>query len=369
MYEEYYGFRERPFSLIPDPDFLYLSSQHRVARAYLEYGLTQRVGVVVLSGEIGTGKTTLIRALIKSSGAARRVGVLYQTSTLMGEELLDLVLQEFGLRGQFSGRAAKLGALNLYLRRALAQGEPGVLIVDEAQNLGAGALEEVRLLSNLTAGKEPLLQIILVGQPGLRRLLQRPELRQLAQRVTVHFHLQPLTQEESREYIRHRLAVAGGSPELFTPEALSRIYALTKGVPRRINTLCDLVLVAGFAEGRRVLEAEFVDLVYAAQPPLAGEEAEGEEPEEEAAPVAEQARSNGHLAEQVRQLAARLTRLEGLLLDLTHELVPALVRSRERPSSPSEVRAEEAVREESRTQEPEPPAPPSRRRWLPWRRR
>ncbi|MEJ5330093.1 MAG: AAA family ATPase [Desulfobaccales bacterium] len=365
MYEAFYGFRERPFSLVPDPEFLYLSPQHRLARAYLEYGLSRRTGVVVLSGEIGTGKTTLIRDLLAHLPRRQRLAVLYQTATLSGEELLDLVLLEFGLRGQFAGRAARLGALNRFLSQALAQGEPAVLIVDEAQNLGAGALEEVRLLSNLTQGKEPLLQIILVGQPGLRRLLSRPELRQLAQRVTVHYHLEPLDAGETAAYIRHRLRVAGGPEDLFTEAAVRRLHELTGGVPRRLNTLCDLLLVAGFAEGRRQVDADLVEQVAAAHPPLEGTGAE--EPEPEAAPP-EVAAGNGHLAARMAELTARLSRLEGLVLDLSHDLVPLLT---------GRLRSAEPPGPETPEASPPPPAetseaaapPPRRRRWLPWRRK
>lgn len=364
MYEAFYGFRERPFSLVPDPEFLYLSPQHRLARAYLEYGLSRRTGVVVLSGDIGTGKTTLIRDLLARLPRRQRLAVLYQTATLSGEELLDLVLLEFGLRGQFAGRAARLGALNRFLSQALAQGEPAVLIVDEAQNLGTGALEEVRLLSNLTQGKEPLLQIILVGQPGLRRLLSRPELRQLAQRVTVHYHLEPLDAAETAAYIRHRLRVAGGPEDLFTEAALRRLHELTGGVPRRINTLCDLLLVAGFAEGRRQVDVDLVEQVAAAHPPL--EVAGTEEPEvEEAAP--EVAARNGRLAARVAELTARLSRLEGLVLDLSHDLVPLLSR-RLKEEPPLEPEASPPPGEVPDAAPDSPPSP-RRRLWLPWRRR
>ena len=269
MYEHFFGLTERPFSLLPDPDFLYLSPQHKLARAYLEYGLTQKIGFVVLTGEIGTGKTTLIKSILKAKGGKQRLGVLYQTSFDAGD-LLELLLREFEIQGHFNTRAARLSAFNQFLLQAFSRGEHVVLIVDEAHNLGAAALEEVRLLSNIQTDKEPLLQVILVGQPNLRDRLRQPSLRQLAQRVGVHFHLQPLDEEESKEYIQYRLARAGGSG-IFTPSALDKLFQVTQGVPRRINAWCDLALVAGFAEGRQEIDQEFLETVVAAQ----GESLEG----------------------------------------------------------------------------------------------
>ena len=173
MYEEFYGLKERPFTLTPDPDFLYLSPQHKLARAYLEYGIKQRVGFVVLTGEVGTGKTTLIKSILRSKGRNQRLGVLYQTS-MGAEDLLELLVREFEVRGHYTSRASKLAAFNNFLVTAHGRGEHVVLLVDEAQNLGAGALEELRLLSNLQTEKESLLQIILVGQPGLKERLRDP---------------------------------------------------------------------------------------------------------------------------------------------------------------------------------------------------
>ena len=275
MYEDFYGLKERPFTLVPDPDYLFLGSQHKLARAYLEYGIKERMGFVVLTGEVGTGKTTLIKSLLREKEAGLRLGVLYQTS-VEAEDLLDLLLKEFQIRGHFGGsRAARLGAFNQFLLSSHARGEHVVLVVDEAQNLGPKALEELRLLSNLQTDKEPLLQVILVGQPGLRERLRHPALRQLAQRVAIHYHLRPLDQDETKEYIRFRLARAGGSG-IFTTSALDKLYEYTQGVPRRINAWCDLALVAGFAEGRHEIDGEFIDLVISAQ----GGSLEGVEGEE-----------------------------------------------------------------------------------------
>jgi putative secretion ATPase (PEP-CTERM system associated) len=328
MYQEFYGLSERPFTIIPDPDFLYLSPQHKLARAYLEYGLTQRLGFIVLTGEVGTGKTTLIKSLLKPADRRQRVGVIYQTS-FAAEDLLELLLREFGIKGHFTTRVARLAAFNQFLLNAYSRGEHVVLIVDEAQNLGPAALEELRLLSNLQTEKEPLLQVILVGQPDLQERLRHPSLMQLAQRVSVQYHLNPLDRKETKEYIVYRLARAGGSG-IFTDSAMEKLFDYTKGVPRRINTLCDLSLVAGFAEGRHEIDDEFMETVMAAQG-LSFETAEPAttplpEPQTEyqqSAPSRPSASDDG-LGQAVAELASRLSRLESLMLELSGHMLPVL---------------------------------------------
>ena len=347
MYEDFFGLKERPFTLVPDPDYLFLGSQHKLARAYLEYGINARVGFVVLTGEVGTGKTTLIKSLLREKEATQRLGVLYQTS-VEAEDLLDLLLKEFQIRGHFGGsRAARLGAFNQFLLSSHARGEHVVLVVDEAQNLGAKALEELRLLSNLQTDKEPLLQVILVGQPGLRERLKHPALRQLAQRVAIHYHLRPLDRDETKDYIRFRLARAGGSG-IFTTSALDKLYDYTQGVPRRINTWCDLALVAGFAEGRHEIDGEFIDLVISAQGgSLEGVEAEESSIAQDLAPLPEtsdnrlQASDNG-LEAAVQDLSGRLTRLEGLVLEMTSQMIPIMAKICATPSQPEPVQVSEA---------------------------
>ena len=326
MYEAFYGLKERPFNLIPDPDYLYLSPQHKLAKAYLEYGISQRVGFVLLTGEIGAGKTTLIKALIKSYSGNHRLGVLYQTS-VGAEDLLELLLQEFEVRGRFTSRASRLAAFNQFLLTAYSRGEHVVLLVDEAQNLGPEALEELRLLSNLQAGKDPLLQVILVGQSGLREKLKRPALRQLAQRIAVHYHLRPLERLEAKEYILFRIHRAGGSG-IFTEAALDRIYEYTRGVPRRINAWCDLAMVAGFAEGRREIDADFIDTVVAAQGGTLEEEIDESQDAEAKglagaqAPISEMSTNN--LKGEIADLSGRLTRLEGMCLEISNHLIPVM---------------------------------------------
>jgi general secretion pathway protein A len=384
MYEHFFGLSERPFSLLPDPDFLYLSPQHKLARAYLEYGLTQKIGFVVLTGEIGTGKTTLIKSLLKARAGKQRLGVLYQTSFDAGD-LLELLLREFEIQGHFPSRTTRLAAFNQFLIQAYGRGEHVVLIVDEAHNLGAAALEELRLLSNIQTDKEPLLQVILVGQPNLRDRLRLPALRQLAQRVGVHFHLQPLDEAESKEYIQYRLARAGGSG-IFTPSALEKIFEVTQGVPRRINAWCDLALVAAFAENRQEIDREFLETVVAAQ----GESLEGPDrtengSEEELATAsnpqepwvagdqaAQPSKSQGeqgagnNLRKEVWELSARVARLEGMVLDLTGQLMPALNKFySQQPATPSpEAELSLPALPPDGVLEPHPAPPsPRRRRW------
>ena len=370
MYEEFYNLRERPFNLVPDPDFLYLSPQHKLARAYLEYGIKQRLGFVVLTGEVGTGKTTLIKSLLKSREKDQRLGVLYQTSLAAGD-LLEVLLKEFEVPGVYGNRTTKLAAFNQFLLNAYGRGEHVVLLVDEAQNLGLEALEEIRLLSNLQTEKEPLLQVILVGQPGLRQRLRHPGLRQLAQRVSVHFHLNPLNEAETKEYIRFRLARAGGSG-IFTDSALDRLYEYTRGVPRRLNAWCDLALVAGFAEGRPEIDGEFIDTVFAAQGgTLEGPEETGDSISAEPAPLPETTSSgvrgsdNG-LQVAVEQLSARLTRLEGMVLELTSQLAPVLTKFLEKQPLDSIQPALDTNMRHTREPVKEidlDPLPPARKSW------
>jgi general secretion pathway protein A len=337
MYEDFYGLTERPFTLLPDPDFLYLSPQHKLARAYLEYGINQRVGFVVLTGEVGTGKTTLIKSLLKSRERNQRLGVLYQTS-VGAQDLLELLLREFEVRGHHSSRTARLAAFNQFLLTAYGRGEHVVLMVDEAQNMGLEALEEIRLLSNLQTEKEPLLQVILVGQPGLRERLRHPALRQLAQRVAVHYHLSPLNQIETKEYVNFRLARAGGSG-IFTDSALDKLYEYTKGVPRRLNSWCDLALVAGYADGRNEIDGEFIKTVFAAQGGSLEGADEGDAPGfDDLTMSANSLGSSLQLSENglkaaVEELSARLSRVEGLVLEVMNHLIPALTNLFSRPSA------------------------------------
>jgi general secretion pathway protein A len=248
MYTEFYKFREKPFSIVPDPAYLYLSSKHQMALTYLEYGLMDGIGFILMTGEIGTGKTTIIRKLLDQLPQDMEVALVSNTN-VSPEQLLEMIIHEFELMLPPGSKGGMLDVLNGFLVEQYAESRRALLIVDEAQNLSAEALEEIRMLSNLQTDKEALLQILLVGQPGLRSRLQHPSLLQLSQRIAVSYHLAPLDLSETRAYIAHRLKVAGGEDEnLFTSEALESIHIHSGGIPRTINILCDAALVYGFAD-------------------------------------------------------------------------------------------------------------------------
>jgi type II secretory pathway predicted ATPase ExeA len=260
VYTRHFGLRERPFSLLPDPAFLYPSEKHRTAMALFEYGLLQQAGFAVLSGGVGTGKTTLVQGLLGRIGGRLNVGLITNTSRSLGAPL-DWVLAAFALSSGSADKLAMFRAFEDLLTGEYAKGRRSLLIVDEAQNLAAEALEDLRMLSNLNAGKHQLLQVFLVGQPGLRAMLQRPELEQLAQRIAADYHLEPLHATETRGYIRHRLAVAGGDPNTIEDEACEAVYRASGGVPRVINLLCDLALVYGYARRATRIGAQTVEEV------------------------------------------------------------------------------------------------------------
>lgn len=255
MYTEYYGFNEKPFTLTPDPEFLYLSKQHQAALNMLEYGLHNQAGITVINGEVGSGKTTLVRRILQDVDQTLTVGLISNAHAAFGD-LLMWVLNAFAIECDAVDKASRYQAFVDFLIQEYSENRRTVLIIDEAQNLDAQALEELRLLSNINADKYLLLQLILIGQPELLDMLRKPELRQLAQRVSVDYRLKPLKYKEAVNYIRHRLQVAGGSPELFDKYAIAVIFYYSQGVPRLINTLCDFALVYGFAE-----EAESIDLL------------------------------------------------------------------------------------------------------------
>jgi general secretion pathway protein A len=247
MYENFYGFSVKPFSLLPDAGFLFLSRRHRRALNLLEYGVMTEAGFVVISGEVGAGKTTIVRRFLRNAGLDVAVGVITNPSASLGN-LLGWIAAAFELK-ESSGDGAKLyNAFLDFLLAQYAKGRRTILIIDEAQNLTAEMLEELRMLSNVNNERDLLLQIVLVGQPELLDTLKRPDLRQFVQRISVHFHLTPLEPAETAAYIRHRLSVAGGNPALFDDEACAAVHHFTGGVPRLINLLCDQSLVYGYSE-------------------------------------------------------------------------------------------------------------------------
>jgi general secretion pathway protein A len=258
MYTSFFGLSEKPFAITPDPRYLYLSERHAEALAHLLYGINESGGFIQLTGEVGTGKTTVVRTLLSRVPHHADVAVILNPRVTPVEFLLT-ICEELGLGLDEADRDSvkqMVDALNRRLLSAHAEGRRIIVIVDEAQNLSAEVLEQVRLLTNLETATQKLLQIILIGQPELRELLDRTELRQLAQRITGRYHLKPLVREETQQYIRHRLRVAGASGEIFTPAALREVHRLATGIPRVINVCCDRALLGAYTrETRKVTPA------------------------------------------------------------------------------------------------------------------
>jgi general secretion pathway protein A len=258
MYTDYFGFREKPFSLTPDPRFFYTNPRYQEAYASLLYGIHERRGFIVLTGEIGTGKTTLLRRLMENMESRFRF-VFFYTTTLTFEEILDFICQELGLPIKEVGRLHKIQVLNQFLLDRLAKGETVVLLIDEAQNLGEDVLENLRLLSNLETATEKLLQMVMVGQPELETKLNRYELRQLRQRIAMQCRLERLGDEEVGPYIYCRLGAVGYKrPQLFTPDAIQEIAYYSKGFPRLINILCDNSLLIAYATSQKRITTDIV---------------------------------------------------------------------------------------------------------------
>lgn len=250
------GLKDRPFTLLPDPDFLYLSPQHKRAQAILEYGLFSRAPVTLLTGEIGAGKTTVLQNLMRDLNPNLTVGLISNVQGGRGE-LLQWVLHAYGLTLEDRADYVVLfKQFQDFLIEEYARGRRVVLMVDEAQNLSAEGLEEIRMLTNINANKDEVLQLVLVGQPELRDIIRRPDMRQLAQRITASFHLRAMQEPDVHDYIRHRLIIAGATGEEIDAQAISKIYNITQGVPRLINQVCELTLLYAWnANSATVTEA------------------------------------------------------------------------------------------------------------------
>lgn len=270
MYTSFFGLREKPFDLLPNPDFLYPSRAHKRALTYLTHGIRERAGFILLTGEVGSGKTTLIRNMIRSQLRDSVLAKVFNTRV----DSLQLLIQingDFGLDTEGRDKATLLRELNDFLIEQYAQRRQAVLIIDEAQNLSPEILEEVRMLSNLETDRDKLLQIILVGQPELRDILAGPGLLQLRQRIQINCHLQPLSVSEVREYILFRLEKAGNREALtFTDDAVEAIVTYSRGIPRLINILCDYIMIDAFSAQTRAIEGSVVhelaaDLSFEAQ--------------------------------------------------------------------------------------------------------
>jgi len=260
MYESYYGLTSKPFSIVPDPRFIYWAGPHSMAFAMLEYGIVNHAGFTVITGEIGSGKTTLLRHLLGQLPGDINIGMVANTQGDRGD-LLQWILMAFDQDFEGASYVGLYRRFEAFLADNQAIGRRNVLVIDEAQNLGVKALEELRMLSNANTHDRELLQIVLSGQPQLKSLLSRPELAQFAQRVSSDFHLGLLPRSEVARYIHHRLAVAGARRHLFSEDALATIAFSTRGTPRLINILCDTALMYGFGADCDMVTAEIVERV------------------------------------------------------------------------------------------------------------
>jgi general secretion pathway protein A len=259
MYREFYGLKEVPFNVTSDPEFLYLSQTHKEALNHLKYGITQRKGFVEITGEVGAGKTTLCRVLLNQLDNKTRTSYIFNPS-LPETQLLEAILHDFGIVPERRSKVIFIRQLNSFLLEQLANNNNAVLIIDEAQNLKTSTLETVRMLSNLETEKEKLLQIVLVGQPQLRDKLDSPDMLQLRQRISIRFHIGGLDLEELRDYIDHRLVVAGNNGDVFfTDEAIRILFPYTKGIPRLVNMVCDKALLLGFVQAVHTINKNIME--------------------------------------------------------------------------------------------------------------
>jgi len=257
MYESHFGLDEKPFSLLPDAGFLYLTKKHSLALTMLQYGLESQAPISVVTGNIGCGKTTLLRKLMDEVADDVTIGLITNTHSSFGE-LLQWVLLAFGLDYRDKSKVERYEILVDFIIEEYAKGKHTVLIVDEAQNMDMSTLEELRMLSNINVDKHQVLQLVLVGQPELRSMLRQPELRQFAQRISADYHIRPLDQSETVEYVKHRLTVAGGNEDIFHPDTFPLIQEHTSGVPRLINILCDTALVYAFGAQQDNVDAKII---------------------------------------------------------------------------------------------------------------
>jgi general secretion pathway protein A len=263
VYTEFFGLNEKPFAITPDPRYLYMSARHTDALAHLLYGISESGGFIQLTGEVGTGKTTLIRSVLEQLPAKADIALILspQLTTI---EFLATIVQELHCPAPVERTVkAYIDVLNSHLMQAHAEGRRVVLIVDEAQTLSPELLEQVRLLTNLETSKQKLLQIILIGQPELRELLDRLQMRQIAQRITGRYHLEPLTKDDTRAYVNHRLRVAGAQHDIFTKSAIKALYKHARGIPRLINVIADRALLAAYTQDRRSVDARLVSAAAA----------------------------------------------------------------------------------------------------------
>ena len=277
MYASHFGLTAKPFSIVPNPDILFLSENHQNTLTMLEYGLSERTGFVLLTGEIGTGKTTLIRYMLNEMVSQMDVAVIFNTN-FDSDQLYRMILSEFDIPCDVTEKDRQMEMLFRFLIDRYAQGLQTLLVIDEAQHLPDETLEDIRMLTNLQTDDQLLLQIILVGQPELRTRLEAPKFKQLAQRIGVNYHLDPFDREQTDNYINHRVTAAGGRADLFSPEAIELIHDHSGGIPRTINLLCDAVLVYGYADGLKRIDRDAVEKVLADKVCLAASSSQKKSP-------------------------------------------------------------------------------------------
>jgi putative secretion ATPase (PEP-CTERM system associated) len=341
MYEDYYGFRGRPFQLTPDPAFYFESLTHRKAMSYLGYGLAQGEGFIVITGEIGAGKSTLVAHLMATIDPRRLTAAQIVSTQVGGDDMLRLAAQALGIAIEGADKAALLQRIEAFLHGQARAGRRSLLIVDEAQNLSAEALEELRMLSNFQLGNQSLLQIFLLGQPEFRALLASPTLEQLRQRVIATHHLEPMQPGEVAPYIEHRLAIVGwsGNPR-FTPDAHAALFAASAGVPRRLNALVSRVLLLGAIDRLDLIDARVVEAV------VADLGREDEAPEAQAAPQPAPEPTAPEVIAATSDLGAQVAALQKIQTEID-SLRAALAELRARPGA-SAAFADQIVAMEAR---------------------
>jgi len=313
MYENFYGLKEKPFQIVPNPSYLYMSPNHENALTYLEYGLMENVGFILLTGDVGTGKTTLVRHIMDQFETEKEIAVIFNTHVTT-DELIYMILQSFDLEPEHGSKTKKLEIFYQFLIKKYAENEQVLLIVDEAQNLSDDALEAIRMLSNLQSDDQNLIQIMLVGQPELKDRLQQPDHNPLAQRIAVNFFLSGLSNTETRSYIAYRLEKAGGKPDIFNPEAIDMIYRASGGIPRSINLLCDAALVYGFGYELETIDPTVIEQVIKDKGGM-GLTAEAEKQKDPFSPYGEQGEQEGDDAD-----GERIQRLEDSIQSLTMQV-------------------------------------------------
>jgi general secretion pathway protein A len=258
MYRNFYKLKEKPFEITPDPDFLFLSESHREALAHLVYSAKERKGFTVITGEVGTGKTTLVQAFLSQLNGKVKTAYIFNPK-LTSIDFLRYICEDFGLKEEKHSKGQYISHLQNFLLEHYSRDEQVILIIDEAQSLPPALLEEVRLLTNLETPKSKLLQVILVGQPELNSILNSHPFRQLKQRVSLRYHLQPLDEEDTKKYIENRLTSAGAiDPHMFTAKAIEKIYTYSRGIPRLINIISDHALLAGYSESKKIIGPKMI---------------------------------------------------------------------------------------------------------------